>query len=286
MGEPKVTGTLYLCATPIGNLEDITLRVLRVLKEVDCIAAEDTRHTRKLLSHFDIHTPLTSYHSHSSEAKGEQLVERLRQGQNIALVSDAGLPGISDPGSELVQQAVDMQIAIVPLPGPSASLAALVASGLPTHRFVFEGFLSNQRKVRRKHLHALKNEQRTMVFYESPHRLTDTMEDALKEFGDRPCAVARELTKVYEEIKRGSLSEVLAYYKANHPRGEITLIIGGADEEAQDDHIEEQWAGLSVEEHVQQLEEQGINLKAAIKEVAKLRGLPKREVYNQVHVKE
>lgn len=283
--EHKTTGILYLCATPIGNLEDITLRVLRILKEVDCIAAEDTRHTRKLLSHFDIHTPLLSYHSHSSEGKEEQLILRLKQGENIALVSDAGMPGISDPGADLVRLALEQEISVVPLPGASAGIAALVASGLPTNKFVFEGFLSNQRKTRRKQLQALRSEQRTMIFYESPYRLTDTLKDMLQELGDRSGVVARELTKVHEEFRRGVLSDLLAHYDHNHPRGEICLIVGGAAKEERSEELTDQWAEISLAEHVESLLQQGHDKKEAIKQVAKLRGLPKREVYAVVHGK-
>ena len=281
--ERKGTGILYLCATPIGNLEDITLRVLRILKEVDLIAAEDTRHTRKLLSHFDIHTPLTSYHSHSSEGKEVQLIERILQGERVALVSDAGMPGISDPGADLVKAALAKGIEVVPIPGPSAGIAGLVASGLPTGKFVFEGFLSNQRKTRRKQIESLKQEQRTMIFYESPHRLTDTLRDMLQEWGERPCTVARELTKLHEEFKRGSIGELIAYYKENPPRGEITLIIGGLSQATAEREQQEEWSDLSLAEHVRFLVGQGMDQREAIKQVAKLRGLPKREVYAAVH---
>lgn len=280
----KERGTLYLCATPLGNLEDITLRALRILKEVSIIAAEDTRHTRKLLSHFDIHTPLTSYHSHSGESKGEHLLQRLRQGEAVALVSDAGMPGISDPGAELVQQAVAEGIDVVPVPGPSAGIAALVVSGLSTYKFAFEGFLSNQRKTRRKQLQALKREQRTLIFYESPHRLVDSLKDMLAQWGERPCAVARELTKMHEEIKRGTLSEVLAYFAENQPRGEITLVVAGLPEEGQNEwESREAWMELPVLDHVALLEREGRERREAIKEVARLRGVPKREVYALVH---
>ncbi len=284
--EHKDPGILYLCATPIGNLEDITLRALRILKEVDLIAAEDTRHTRKLLSHFNIHTPLTSYHSHSSEGKEAQLIERILQGERVALVSDAGMPGISDPGADLVKAVLDKGIEVVPLPGPSAGIAGLVASGLPTGKFVFEGFLSNQRKTRRKQLQALKQEQRTMLFYESPHRLVDTLQDMLQEWGERPCAVARELTKIHEEFKRDTLEELAAYYRENPPRGEITLIVGGLSQAAAEQEQQAQWSELSLVEHVASLVEQGIDQKEALKQVAKLRGVPKREVYAAVHGKE
>ncbi len=283
MAERKDQGVLYLCATPLGNLEDITLRVLRILKEVDLIAAEDTRHTRKLLSHFDIHTPLTSYHSHSSQGKAENLIQQVKQGARIALVSDAGMPGISDPGADLVRQAIQENVEVIPVPGPSAGIAGLVVSGLPTHKFVFEGFLSNQRKTRRKQLQALKGEQRTLVFYESPHRLEDTLKDMLAEWGDRPCAVARELTKIHEEIRRGTLSELLPYFEQNHPRGEITLVVGGVPEEENNElEYREIREELSMAEHVALLEKGGSDRKEAIKQVARLRGVPKRDVYAAV----
>lgn len=281
--EHKKVGTLFLCATPIGNLEDITLRALRVLKEVSCIAAEDTRHTRKLLTHYNIHTPLVSYHSYSNERKEEHLIQRLLQGEDIALVSDAGMPGISDPGADLVRLALEYNIEITPIPGASAGIAGLVASGLPTHKFAFEGFLSNQRKTRRKQLQALRREQRTLIFYESPHRLTDTLKDIFSELGDRPCTVVRELTKLHEEFKRGTVSELLDYYNANHPRGEITLILGGQPEEEVALEQQDDWSELSLAEHVTTLIEQGIDKKEAIKQVAQLRGVPKREVYGAVH---
>lgn len=281
--ELKRTGILYLCATPIGNLEDITLRALRILKEVSCIAAEDTRHSRKLLTHYDIHTPLISYHSHSKENKEDLLLERLLRGEDIALISDAGMPGISDPGADLVRLALERGITVTPIPGATAGVSALVASGLPTHKFVFEGFLSNQRKTRRKQLQALGQEQRTMLFYESPHRLTDTLKDILSELGNRPCTVARELTKLHEEFRRGTVSEVLAHFLEKHPRGEITLILGGCSQEEVVELQQAEWVEQSIEEHVASLVEQGMDKKEAIKQVAQLRGLPKREVYNLVH---
>lgn len=274
-------GILYLCATPIGNLEDITLRVLRVLKEVALIAAEDTRHTRKLLSHYDIHTPLTSYHSYNREFKGEQIIRRILEGENVALVSDAGMPGISDPGAELVALAVQAGITVVPLPGASAGIAALVVSGLPTHKFAFEGFLSSQGKVRRKQLTELKREQRAMIFYESPRRLTDTLADMLAVLGDRPVAVARELTKTHEEIRRGGLAEIEAYYRANPPRGEICLVVAGSADDELAAPVD-WWAELPVNDHVARLTAEGMDKKEAIKQVARLRGLPKRDVYEQV----
>lgn len=273
------SGTLYLCATPIGNLEDITHRALRVLQECDLIAAEDTRHTRKLLTHFEIHTPLTSYHAHNEGKKGEQLVEKLLMGQSIAVVSDAGMPGISDPGAELVQLALKNGIDVVPIPGASAGITALVASGLPSARFVFEGFLPNNKKGRRRHLDKLVMETRTLLFYEGPHRLLDTLIDMHNAFGNRTVAAARELTKKHEQIVRGTLAELIAYFKETPPRGEFTLVVAGGTGELQ----QNLWDDLSLTDHVEQLMAEGKDKKEAIKQVAKLRGVSKREVYNTVH---
>jgi len=229
MTEGTGTGALYLCATPIGNLEDITVRVLRILKEVSIIAAEDTRHTRKLLSYYDIHTPLTSYHEHNKTEKGPKLISRLYQGQDIALVSDAGTPGISDPGQDLVALAVMEGIRIVPVPGPSAVITALVCSGLPTDKFVFEGFLPRVKKARAVTLEKIVAEDRTVIFYESPHRVVRTLQEIRKLAGERPIAVARELTKVYEEVVRGTLSSVIEKFVINQPRGEFVVVLGGRD---------------------------------------------------------
>lgn len=272
-------GTLYLCATPIGNLEDITLRAIRILKECHLIAAEDTRHTRKLLSHYDIHTPLTSYHAHNESSKGEVLIEKLMAGQSIAVVSDAGMPGISDPGAALVQRALQQGINVVPIPGASAGLTALVASGLPTARFVFEGFLPANKKGRRRQLARLATESRTMLFYEGPHRLLDTLTDMQQAFGDRPAVAARELTKKHEQFVRGTLTELITYFSTTPPRGEFTLVVAGCDEEL----APNQWDDLSLVEHVQQIMAEGKDKKEAIKQVAKLRGIAKREVYSAVH---
>lgn len=271
------SGTLYLCATPIGNLEDITLRAIRVLTEADLIAAEDTRHTRKLLSHFDIHTPVTSYHQHNEAAKTDRVVAELLAGKNIALVSDAGMPGVSDPGSRLVATAVQSGIKVVPVPGPTAAIAGLVASGLPTDRFVFEGFLPRGKKQRALRLKEIAGEERTVVIYEAPHRLRQTLEDLAALDGEREVAVARELTKTYEEIVRGSVVSVLEHFKAKLPRGEFTVIIGGAGMAA------EKPAGdwpESIVEHVAGLMAGGLDKKQAMKEVAVRRGISKKEVYN------
>lgn len=274
---------LYICPTPIGNLEDITLRVIRILKEVDLIAAEDTRHTRKLLSHYDIHTPLTSYHEHNRRQKGEYLLNELMSGKKIALVSDAGMPGISDPGEDLVGLALAQGVAVVPLPGPNAGLTALVASGLPAGRFCFEGFLSNAKKERRLKLEELKREKRTVILYEAPHRLLATLRELQEALGDRPVVLARELTKRYEEFWRGTLKGAVMYFASNQPRGEFCLVLGGLPEDAKIPFEEDaEWQSLSVVEHVSQLEAAGKERKQAIKEVARLRVLPRREVYNAV----
>lgn len=278
MDEVGAKGVLYLCATPIGNLEDVTLRALRLLKEVDLIAAEDTRRTRKLLSHYDIHTPLTSYHEHNSRSKGLYLVGELLGGKNVALVTDAGLPGVSDPGEELTALAVGEGIKVVPVPGASASLAALVVSGLPTGRFCFEGFLPARGSMRRQRLEELKGERRTLVLYESPHRLAATLADLYACLGDRRVCVARELTKQYEEIWRGSLDQAVSRYRGRPVRGEITLVLEGFTGTAVN---EEGSLGQSeVMSLVLELEQRGMSRKEAIKEAAGVTGLPKREVYS------
>lgn len=284
--ENNGTGVLYLCATPIGNLEDITLRVLRILKEVDLIAAEDTRHTRKLLSHYDIHTKLTSYHEHNRQSKGDYLLDRLLQGQNIALVSDAGTPGISDPGEELVKAALDKGINVIPLPGPSAFLAALTVSGLLLSRFAFEGFLPTKNKERRERLANLAREPRTMIFYESPHRLCKTLIELINYFGeDRQAIAARELTKLHEEVQRSSLVRLKDYFEEHSPQGEFVLVIEGYT--ASDDNSETGGKlSLSLEEHVRLLKEEGLPPNKAIKIVARLRDIPRRELYNRINKNE
>jgi len=274
-------GTLYLCATPIGNLEDITLRALRVLREADLIAAEDTRHTRKLLSHYDIHTPMTSYHEHNRKKKGEYLLELLASGKQIALVSDAGMPGISDPGAELVASALENNFAVVPVPGPSAGITALVVSGLPTGTFAFEGYLPAASKARRDKLAALLHEPRTLIFFEAPHRLPATLGDIHEIIGNRRMAAARELTKRHEQVVRGTVAEVLEYFRVNVPRGEFCLILAGAAGERLP-LAETLRIFLEPAEHVARLEAEGAGLKEAIREVARMHGLPRREVYRAV----
>jgi len=222
-------GTLYLCGTPIGNLEDITLRALRILKEVDLIAAEDTRVTRKLLSHYQIKTPITSYHQHNKIKKGKELIHLLEKGKNIALVSDAGMPGISDPGYDLVCLAIENKISLVPIPGPTAILSALVISGFPTKHFTFEGFLPASRKNRLKLLKKLKEEERVMIFFESPHRILKSLSDMLEILGNRQIAIMRELTKKFEEVVRGSISEVIDRFNFTPPKGELTIVLSGSN---------------------------------------------------------
>lgn len=229
MTEPR-PGTLFLCPTPIGNLEDITLRALRVLKEVDLIAAEDTRHTRKLTRHYQIATPLISFHQHNQRKRSTELIARLKQGQNVAVVADAGMPGISDPGHELVSRAIAEGIPVVALPGPTALIAALVVSGLPTGRFTFEGFLPRKKGVRRRFLVARRDHPYTMVFYEAPHRLQETLSDLEEILGNRRLAVVRELSKIHEEAIRGTISEVRSLLAAREVKGEITLVLEGARE--------------------------------------------------------
>lgn len=268
-------GTLYLCATPIGNLQDITLRVLETLKTVDLVACEDTRKTLQLLNHFEISKPVTSYYEHNKMSKGDVIIQQLKDGKNIALVSDAGMPGISDPGYDLVQQCLAEDIPFTVLPGAVAAVTGLVLSGLPTDRFSFEGFIPRQKKERLQYFQNLVQEERTMIFYESPHRLEDTLKTLIEVFPDRPMAAARELTKKFEEIIRGTPSEVLAHFEAEGIRGEFVLLLHGADPAPP----EERGIDWAVE-RVAQLEADGISQKDAIKQAAKEAGLSKRDVYN------
>lgn len=272
-------GILYLCATPIGNLEDITYRAVRILGEVEVIAAEDTRHTRKLLSHFEIHTRLISYHEHNKVERGPELIERLLAGQDIAVVSDAGLPGISDPGSDLVELAVDAGITVVPLPGANAALSALVCSGLDTTSFTFLGFLPKNKKKRRELLTRFVASPYTMVFYESPHRIKQTLEELRGSFGERPAVAARELTKKFEEFIRGTLGSLAVHFTETQPRGEFTLIVGGQIEVQHDEVVDTGQEPSSLKDAVAALVETGVGKKEAIKLIAQQRGLQKREVY-------
>jgi 16S rRNA (cytidine1402-2'-O)-methyltransferase len=267
-----MAGVLYIVATPIGNLEDITARALRVLGEVDLIAAEDTRETRKLLSRYEIATPLTSYYDSIEAAKAPHLIEQLNEGKNIALVSDAGTPMLSDPGMKLAQRAIAQNIRVVPIPGPSALAAALSAGGLPVERFVFEGFLPAKRTERRKKLRLLCSEQRTLFFFEAPHRLPETLNDVLEILGDRQMVLAREITKVHEEFLRGAVSEVIAESRRRQLKGEITLIVSGAVEA-------EPAPPESLEAEIHSLRRKGARIKEIAQALGEKYGLPKREVY-------
>lgn len=273
------TGTLYVVGTPIGNLEDITQRAIRVLREVTVIAAEDTRQTRKLLTHFDIHTPLVSYHEHNQRTAGPALVERLTAGEDVAVVTDAGMPAISDPGEDLVRLALAAHVPVVPVPGPTAFTTALVVSGLPADRFVFEGFLPPKKKERRAALDRMKNEPRTWILYEAPHRLTETLEDLRDALGERPMAAARELTKLHEEVVRGTPAELIAHFTAREPRGEFVLVISGAPDEPAAAGTDAEATPESLAQAVAALEAGGMDRKAAMKEVAARFGLTKRDVY-------
>ncbi len=272
-------GTLYLCATPIGNLDDITLRVLETLKSVDLIAAEDTRHSIKLLNHFGIHTPMTSYHEYNRVEKARYLVEKLKEGMNIALITDAGTPGISDPGEELVRQCCEAGIALTSLPGPAACITALTISGLPTRRFCFEAFLPAEKKERQRILEELKTETRTIVLYEAPHRLVRTLRELLETLGDRQAAVCRELTKKHETALRTTLSEALSYYEAQEPKGECVIVLAGRTAGELKKEEQEAWRQMSLNEHLESYLAQGLDRKEAMKRVAKDRGTGKREVY-------
>ncbi len=275
-------GILYLCATPIGNLEDVTYRVIRILKEVDLIAAEDTRNSVKLLNRYEINTPMTSYHEHNKIEKAHKLVECLREGKNIALITDAGTPGISDPGEELVQICYQAGIKVFSLPGPAACITAATISGLSTRRFAFEAFLPRDKKQRSKILNELKNETRTIILYEAPHHLLQTLEDLVQTLGNRKISLCRELTKKFEEVQQTTINDAIAYYESNSPRGEYVLVVQGKS--FQDIQKEQQsiWTSMSLQEHMEYYEKQGIMHKDAMKLVAKDRGVPKREVYQQL----
>ena len=273
------SGCLYLVATPIGNLEDITYRAVRTLKEVDLIAAEDTRQTIKLLNHFEISKPMTSYYEHNKMEKGNHLIAQLLEGKNIALVSDAGTPGISDPGEDLVRLAQKSGIKVSPIPGPVAAISGLIVSGLPTGQFVFEGFLPMNKKSRKERVAGLLSETRTTIFYEAPHKLIYTLKDLYEILGERNIVLARELTKKFEEIKRCTLNEALQYYENESPRGEFVLIVEGANENLLLEKEHHRWDDISIREHVEMYVEQGMGKKEAIKRVSLERGISKRDVY-------
>jgi 16S rRNA (cytidine1402-2'-O)-methyltransferase len=270
-----MTGTLYIVATPIGNLEDMTLRAIRLLKEADLIAAEDTRHTKHLLDRYQIETQLTSYHDHNKEEKAPVLVARMLEGKNIALVSDAGTPGISDPGYFLINLAIDQGISVIPIPGATAAIAALSVSGMPTDRFVFEGFLPAKHMARRKRLQDLAKEDRTIIFYEAPHKVLAATQDMLEVLGDRRAVFTRELTKIHEEAIRGTLSGILKRLQTGSLKGEFTIIVHGASSEPllQDIDAAEYLKNLIIH--------RGLSKKEAVAAAAKELGLPKKEVYKE-----
>ncbi len=276
-------GTLYLCATPIGNLEDITLRVLRILKEVDLIAAEDTRNSMKLLNYYDIHTPITSYHEHNKKKKGQILVEKLLEGKDVALITDAGTPGISDPGEDLVDLCYEQGVRVTALPGAAACVSGLALSGLSTRRFAFEGFLPMDTKERRERLERITGETRTLVFYEAPHRLARTLEELAQALGGgRKAALCRELTKRYETVERKDLGGLLEEVKDRQPKGECVLVIEGKSRQEIQREEQEQWESYTLEEHMDYYEGQGYSRKEAMKQVARDRGVGKRDIYRQL----
>ena len=278
--EQHKTGTLNLCATPIGNLEDITYRVLRTLKEVDLIAAEDTRNSIRLLNHFEIKTPMTSYHEYNKIEKAYQLVAKMREGKNIALITDAGTPGISDPGEDIVRICYEEGIPVTSLPGAAACITALTMSGLPTRRFAFEAFLPKDKKEHQAVLEELKTETRTIIIYEAPHHLVRTLQELHDTLGgDRRLTICRELTKRHEEKLQMTLTDSLSYYEVNEPRGEYVLIIAGRSREEMKKEEQAGWEALSLEEHMAHYESQGIDRKEAMKRVAKDRGVSKRDIY-------
>ena len=279
-----MTGTLYLCATPIGNLKDVSQRFLEVFKTVDLIAAEDTRQTVKLLNHFQIQKPMTSYHEHNKREKGKWIISQLLEGKNVALVSDAGTPAISDPGEDLVALCIEAGVDVTSIPGPVAAVNALILSGLPTRRFAFEGFLSVNKRHRREHLQSVKNDTHTLIFYEAPHKLRYTLADMAEVFGgDRRIALARELTKIHEEVIRTTLAEAVALYQEQNPKGEYVLIIEGAKEQEAALQEPQWWDGLEVSAHVDGYIQRGMGKKEAIKQTAMDRQEKKSDVYNAYH---
>ena len=278
--ENNMAGILYLCATPIGNLNDMSQRIIETLKDVDLIAAEDTRNSIKLLNHFNIDTPMTSYHEYNKVDKAKTLIGKLKEGTNIALITDAGTPAISDPGEVLVRMCMDEGITVTSLPGPCALITALTLSGLPTRRFCFEAFLPADKKERKRILEELKNESRTIILYEAPHHLKGTLKELSDTLGDRKITLCRELTKKFESIMPTNLSGAMSYYEENDPRGEYVLVIEGKSFKEQDEEKQSGYAEMSIEEHMKIYEEKGIDKKEAMKLVAKDRGVSKRDIYN------
>lgn len=280
--EEQTQGRLYLCATPIGNLDDITLRVLKTLGEVDLIAAEDTRHSIKLLNHFDIKTPMTSYHEYNKVDKAVYLVEQMKKGINVALITDAGTPGISDPGEELVKQCYEAGIMVTSLPGPAACITALIMSGLATRRFCFEAFLPSDKKEKQWILEELKRETRTIIVYEAPHRLIRTLTELQETLGSRRITICRELTKRYETAFRTTFEDALKFYETEEPKGECVIVIEGKSIEAIRMERVQTFEEMTLEDHVKQYEDQGLDRKEAMRKAAKDRGISKRDVYQQL----
>lgn len=276
------TGTLYLCATPIGNLEDMTFRVIKTLKEVDLIAAEDTRNTIKLLNHFEIKTPMTSYHEYNKIDKAKYLVEKILNGTNIALVTDAGTPGISDPGEEIVKQAYQAGITVTSLPGACACITALTLSGLSTRRFSFEAFLPTDKKERKFILDSLKTETRTTIIYEAPHHLKSTLAELYSYIGNRKITLCRELTKLHETIQQMTLESAIEYYNTTAPKGEYVMVIEGISHRQLEEQSIQEWEKITIQEHMDIYLTQGMDKKSAMKQVAADRGIPKREVYSSL----
>lgn len=275
-------GILYLCATPIGNLDDISVRALNTLKSCDIIACEDTRHSLGLLNHFGITAKLTSYFEHNKKQKGAYLTAELKSGKNIALITDAGTPAISDPGEDLVKLCIKEGIRVIPIPGCAALINALIISGLNTTRFTFEGFLSVNKKSRNEHLESLKNDTHTMIFYEAPHKIERTLADMLRCFGNRRISIVKELTKIHEGCMYTTLEDAIEYFKSNPPKGEYVIVIEGKNPDELKKENASEYDSVSVPDHVNMLTEDGFDKKAAIKEVARLRDMPKREVYKIV----
>ena len=278
-----MSGTLYLCATPIGNLQDMTPRVIETLQNVDLIAAEDTRNSIRLLNHFDIHTPMTSYNEYNKVEKAKQLVGQLQSGQNIALITDAGTPAISDPGEVLVQMCHEANVPVTSLPGPAACITALTLSGLSTRRFCFEGFLPADKKEKKEILEELSGESRTIILYEAPHHLVRTLEELYETLGERRITLCRELTKKFETVMPTTLEKALEYYKGGEPRGEYVLVLEGRSREEKRREEIASWESMSIEEHMAYYEAQGMDSKTAMKQVAKDRGVGKREIYAYLH---
>ncbi len=279
-----MAGKLYLCATPIGNLEDITYRVLKTLREVDLIGAEDTRHSIHLMNHFEIKTPMTSYHEYNKVEKAKILVEQMKEGKNIAIITDAGTPGISDPGEEIVRQCYEAGIEVTSIPGPAACITALTMSGLNTRRFAFEAFLPTEKKQRQRILEELKNETRTIVLYEAPHHLIRTLKELQKILGDREMTLCKELTKIYERAEKSTIEKLIEKYEETEIKGEYVLVIQGRSFEEIKKEEQEVYLQISIEEHMQKYLSRGMDKKEAMKQVAKDRGISKREVYAQVNI--